>query len=351
MSWFAWIPILSNGIITSGEWEFSEVANDKITKEFLASDNSIALALDEAVFVFHTERCPDDNDKSRDFLFSCYFTTNKVIKAMIISEHKGNGIYDANALVMLRLHKRTGMIEFDCDCLCGYTDPFNTIPVQAYKFIREMFHKHLWTKSDFGMFPVKEDTIRDAVVYIWNAYYGERVMVKANQDLKRDIENTEWNYMREGLWNDIIYKSARMTGEMIYAKSFAQQCKGVLNEKESDKFVEASERAIEQFNNYNKFVENRYKQHCEQKGKERSYLAITAAGFFFTVQFVFNEYFSKRQDISNDAKVYWKIGFVLGIPLAAYIVFAAILWFRGNLLSFCNDMVQWIRVNVFRKRG
>ena len=269
--WYGWIPILGNRVIVpDAEERFLDSGNQFYCIQGTGLELHRADARETAI-LDHANTLTDAQLIAADWVCERKLplddkNLNELTKTLVFCEQRRQGRFRIKNIVFLndntepdecidsfaKVHNidyENGMVTFEPFVtdeengrLSEDSEEIEQYAKCHYKVIRNLYHRHVYTHSDFGVMPVEANGLADAVKSIWEGHFGQRVFVERHRHISSTIEATA-GHPRDESWRDIISYCAKAQGEALYAKSMAELL------KMGSEYVDAAERAITSFAN------------------------------------------------------------------------------------------------------
>lgn len=123
-----------------------------------------------------------------------------------------------------------------------------------YKYIRDIYHVHMWTNGDFGVLPVEAPDEDRAAREIWKRYFAKDIFHYHHNDIFAAIRSTDGISLRKD-WLLITKLCSKAKGEVIYSRALAEM---VLPEEE--RYINAASRGMESFENLTSHANSLFEQ-------------------------------------------------------------------------------------------
>lgn len=249
--WYGWIPVLSHKLLDlglgPGDLNRQSCGIDLMFhKKELTERQRAALEVSghtqDAVkrwWVRESDEPLGDGREQTRHHVCILIDDEQLVRYVIIFSQKSPD--ETLAVAKVGHHDRTGMIRFSFVEIKVREDD---IVNQVFALIRDVYHHHVYTNSDFGIMPIKAVSYRAAADLIWERFYGVRVMIENHHKLRLAIQHIT----SKRAWLDACRLCRAQIGELLYAEALAE-----LNKLEDNRLA-ACRRARESFENMSQML-------------------------------------------------------------------------------------------------
>lgn len=315
--WCAWIPTINSRLTLLPP---SGTGLKKVERANQLIYSSLIYAFERVVgrqtiaddwSLFEVKAAADDIDKNRLYTVTFLFDGHLIPRALILWSSEDPGFILCSAEIR-SVDLDSGMISMDCRF--NNPDDASWLPKHLYAFVRNLYHQHVWTHSDFALFPVEVevDDPQAAGRIIWERYYGERIIVELKQSLRNIFFKIE--AADPDKWLHILQVCAAGIGELYYGKALCEHA------QLGERYQEACSRGLGTFKNIQSLIEEKIAnlQHKEKK-------TINSRHIFYTiVGTVAVAVISRPELITSPSKASWVTAGI--VVSAGSLVFAYKLW-------------------------
>lgn len=253
--WYGWIPILSHKLLDLGVGGGQDNSQScarslKFTEAQLTNRQRIALQeqgynddANKNWWVREKFEWLGDGPNKKQHTVCILLSDEQEVSFVIIFSN----IDSESALAVSKVeHKKlTGMIRFTVECQ-GCKE--KVIAKQIFALVRDVYHRHVYTHSDFGVMPLRARSYDEGASLIWEKHYGVRVMIENHHKLRLAIQGITG---KRG-WLDAYRMCRAQIGELLYAESLAK-----LNDLRGDQ-VAACKRARQSYENMSQMIQVKF---------------------------------------------------------------------------------------------